>query len=240
MDRANLTQPLFESDRSGDTFTIRLLAHHLLSPDDWKWLERFKDCNLSDDDARALIVAREIGAIDNAAYRSIIHVDTLTASGNLRRLRDSGLLEQKGLGRATYYVPTKKLRGEGAIISAKAQVGGLNPTAYAQMVGLGSLPEGLTDAILGLKGRNPPEKLRDVIYELCSWKPIKASHLAGLLGKRHGYLVEKHLRPMLEAGELEHLYPENLAHPKQAYRAVPGTREVATNYTNQPPKGEQG
>jgi len=239
MDRANLTQPLFESDRSGDTFTIRLLAHHLLSPDDWKWLERFKDCNLSDDDARTLIVVREIGAINNAAYRSIIHVDTLTASGHLRRLRDLGLLKQKDQGSATYYVPTKKLRGEGAAPSPKAQVDRLNLSTYAQVVGLGSLPDGLTNAILDLKGRNPPEKLRDVIYRLCSWKPLKASHLAGLLGKRHRYLVDKHLRPMLEAGELERLYPEKLAHPQQAYRAVSGTREFETDHTDQPGEGEQ-
>jgi ATP-dependent DNA helicase RecG len=247
-DRANLTQPLFESDRSGDTFTIRLLAHHLLSPEDWKWLERFKNCNLSDDDARALIVAREIGAIDNAAYRSIIHVDTLTASGNLRRLRDSGLLEQKGQSRATYYVPTSKLLGQKARVEPtkvrklrekenteepQTQVEGLNPTTYAQVEGLGALPEGLTDTILDLKHRNPPKILRDVIYRLCCWKSLNSSHLAGLLGKRQNYLVEKHLRPMLEAGELEHIYPDNPAHPKQAYRAISGTREVNDTHVDQ-------
>ena len=252
MDRANLTQPLFESDRSGDTFTIRLLAHHLLSPDDWKWLERFKDCNLSDDDARALIVAREIGAIDNAAYRSIIHVDTLTASGRLRRLRDLGLLEQKGQGSATYYVPTEKLLGEveeaetgrtegaaGEEATPSAQVERLDPTTYAQVEGLGPLPVDLTRAVLDLKLRNPPERLRNVIYRLCAWKHLQATHLAGLLGRGQNYLVERHLRPMLEAGELEYLYPENPAHPKQAYRAVPATREVENNHTDQPEKGEQ-
>lgn len=57
----------------------------------------------------ALIVVRELRAIDNAAYRSINHVDTLTASGRLRRLRDSGLLEQKGKGAATYYLPGRRL-----------------------------------------------------------------------------------------------------------------------------------
>ena len=255
MDRANLTQPLFESDRSGDTFTIRLLAHHLLSPDDWKWLERFKDCNLSDDDARALIVAREIGAIDNAVYRSIIHVDTLTASGNLRRLRDSGLLEQKGQGRATYYVPTKKLLGEaedatevatgtapseGVTSLVKAQPMGLNPIGCAKAMGLPPIPEGLTESILSLKAKNPPKVLRDLVYRLCRWQSLQVSQLARLLGKNPVYLLNGHLRPMLRAGELEHLYPENLAHPKQAYRAVPGAREVETNHTDQPGKGGRG
>ena len=249
MDHANLTQPLFESDRSGDTFTIRLLAHHLLSPDDWKWLERFKDCNLSDDDARALIVVREIGAIKNAVYRSIIHVDTLTASGNLRRLRDLGLLKQMGQGRATYYVPTEKLLGEvkeaaevtaetvpsqGVTPLAKPRPTELDPIGCAKAMGLPPIPEGLTESILSLKGKNPPKVLRDIIHQLCRWKALQASQLAGLLGKNPTYLLNGHLRPMLRAGELEYLYPENPAHPKQAYRAVPGTRETEPNDTTQP------
>lgn len=42
-------------------------------------------------------------------YRNINSVDTLSASAHLRRLRDLGLLEQKGRSNATYYVPTSKL-----------------------------------------------------------------------------------------------------------------------------------
>jgi len=241
MERANLTLPLFESDRVGDTFTVRLLAHHLLDPNDWKWLEQFKGYSLSDDDARALVVTREIGAIDNAVYRSIIHVDTLTASGQLRRLRDLGLLEQKGQARATYYVPTPKLLGEdtlarvdevgseGVTPPARTKEEGLTPTTYAQAVGLGSLPEGLAGEICGLKRRNPPKVLRDIIYKLCSWKALKPSQLEGLLGRGKGYLVERHLRPMLRSGQLEYLFPDNPAHPRQAYRAVLGAREIETN-----------
>ncbi len=249
MDQANLTQPLFESDRNGDTFTVRLLAHHLLSPDDWKCLERFKECNLSDDDARALIVAREIGAIDNAAYRSIIHVDTLTASGNLRRLRDLGLLEQKGQSRAIYYVPTKELLGkpeevpeipsgtrldEGATPSAKGQPVGLDPIGCAKAMGLPPIPVELTESILSLKAKNPSNVLRDLIYRLCRWEPLQLSQLGELLGKNPVYLLDGHLRPMLRAGELEYLYPESPAHPKQAYRAVSGTRDIDGSMRERP------
>jgi hypothetical protein len=38
---------------------------------------------------------------------------------------------------------------------------------------------------------------------------------------------------MLEAGELEHIYPDNPAHPKQAYRAISGTREVNDTHVDQ-------
>ena len=47
---------------------------------------------------------KEIGAITNQDYRQLNGVDTLTASRVLVRLRDLGLLDQKGSGNGTYYV----------------------------------------------------------------------------------------------------------------------------------------
>src|SRR6185295_6288189 len=108
MEQAGLTPPLFESDRGNDLFVARYLFHPFLGPEDLAWLARFKDLHLSDDDAKALVVVREAGAIDNAAYRELARVDSLAASQALRRLRDSGLLAQKGRGSATYYVPAER------------------------------------------------------------------------------------------------------------------------------------
>ena len=58
-----------------------------LGEDDIQWLARFKALHLNDEEARALVVAREAGAIDNATYRALNKVDTLAASNALRRLR---------------------------------------------------------------------------------------------------------------------------------------------------------
>ena len=49
--------------------------------------------------------------MDNATYRSLNKVDTLTASDVLRRLRDAGLFTQMGRGSATWYQPTAVLLG---------------------------------------------------------------------------------------------------------------------------------
>lgn len=57
---------------------------------------------IRDEESRALVFVRELGAIDNAAYWSINRTDTLNASVHLRRLRDLGLLEMKGAGNRTY------------------------------------------------------------------------------------------------------------------------------------------
>lgn len=109
MDEVGLTPPTFESDRERNQFVVTLLFHHFLSSEDWAWLRQFQDIELTDEQARALVFVREAGAITNAAFRAINHMDVLTASQQLRRLRQNDLLQQKGKGSQTYYVPTERL-----------------------------------------------------------------------------------------------------------------------------------
>lgn len=105
MDEAKMVPPTFESDHSGNEFTIRLLLHHLVSEEDILWLKEFQHFGLSDAQKRALIFVRETGAADNPAYRQINGCDSLKASSDLRQMRDLGILQQKGKSRSTYYIP---------------------------------------------------------------------------------------------------------------------------------------
>jgi ATP-dependent DNA helicase RecG len=109
MESANLSPPTFESDREHDQFTATFLMHHFLDKQDIAWLAHFKDANLSDDEARILIHARENGWVNNGICRYYTKLDTLGASGILRRLRDLGLLQQHPHASMTYYTPTPKL-----------------------------------------------------------------------------------------------------------------------------------
>lgn len=95
MREANLTVPLFESSKEKNSFTAKLLVHHLLGSADIEWLAQFKHYSLSNDEARALIVLREIGEINNFIYRLINCIDPLTASQHLRRY---SLLEPLSVG----------------------------------------------------------------------------------------------------------------------------------------------
>lgn len=145
MEQAGLTPPLFESDREQDHFVARYFFHHFLGEDDIKWLSRFKEHHLNDNDAKALIVVREAGAIDNATYRELGKVDTLTASSALRRLRDAGLLAQQGRGSATYYVPTSRL-GLGSLSAPSLGLSDNPPGRLSDNPpGLSDNPPGLSD-----------------------------------------------------------------------------------------------
>jgi ATP-dependent DNA helicase RecG len=106
----NLSPPVLQSDRTNNSFLALLLFHHFLNELDLEWLASFGEDGLTEDECKALVSAREVGAIDNASYRDINRgADTLAASKHLRRLCGFGLIEKRGQGSATYYVPTKKL-----------------------------------------------------------------------------------------------------------------------------------
>lgn len=110
MKEANLTLPIINSDRSFNIFSLTLHNIHFVEEEDIKWLENFKDCNLNKEEAQALLFLKKKGFIDNAVFRSVNPgIDTLKASGHLRRLRDLDLLEQQSKGSATYYIAGSRL-----------------------------------------------------------------------------------------------------------------------------------
>jgi ATP-dependent DNA helicase RecG len=233
MARANLTLPLFESDRPRDSFTVTLLVHHLFGPKDLEWLTHFKEHSLNEAETRALFVVREVGAINNASYRDINHVDTLTASAHLRRLRDLHLLDQRGKSSATYYVPTPYLLNP----TGSPLPGELNPTSNVALLGktgtlpgesnptiksstevISELPEELTSGVRALGRRSSPYDVMQVILRLCAWRALRAQEISALLGRTVNWVRENYLTPMVRAGELELVYPDNPSHPQQAYR----------------------
>lgn len=102
---ANLMPPTFESNRTDNTFTARLLLHHMLNAKDLSWLGLFKDSQLNDEQRLALIFVREVGAIDNITYRQISsHISSKQASVDLHHLCELSILEKKGQGNRAYYL----------------------------------------------------------------------------------------------------------------------------------------
>ena len=236
-EQAGLAPPLFESDRGRDQFALRLFFHHFLGTADRDWLASFKALHLSEADARALVVARELGAMDNHTYREINKVDTLTASQALKHLRDRGLFEQKGRGPATWYKPTARMLGEGG----EAPHPNTRPGAHAS---LSSNPSPLSGNLLPLSGnlegerrrallntlpgalaaragtigqRHPPQKVQELVVDLCRLRAWRAEELGCLLARNPETVRQSYLRPLLRAGRIRMTNPEKPHDPEQAY-----------------------
>ena len=105
MKKAGMMPPTFESDRSANQFTARLLLHHLLDNGTILWLASYADYPLNDEQRLALVFVREVGAIDNITYRQLnSDINNQKASFDLHDMCIKGLLEQKGQSRNTYYI----------------------------------------------------------------------------------------------------------------------------------------
>lgn len=230
MEEAGLTPPLFESNRHSDWFTATYLFHHFLSEDNIRWLAGYKQYQLNDSEARALVFVREAGKITNADYRDINRVDTLSASQHLCRLRDLGILRQQGKGPATYYelaeaapVVPDLFNREGLYPESGTlypQSDGLYPMSDALSPLLKELPQNLQKEINCLTQRTSPERLRNIIIQLCHYRSWQAEELSSLLRRDKEYLVKFYLRPLQRNGLLEHTIPDSPSSRQQAYRAV--------------------
>lgn len=233
-ERAGLAPPLFESDRGDDQFVMRLFFHHFLGPEDLEWLARFRELHLSDEDARALVVAREIGAMDNQTYREINQIDTLGASQALKKLRDSGLFEQKGRGSATWYQPTPAMLERntaqftkpGQLSSDHGRLSS-NPRPLSSKLQddkrrrdmLNELPGELAARVGAIGQRQPPRVVQNLVVELCRQRAFRAEELAVLLARNPETVRQNYLRPLLREHRLSMTRPDVPNDPEQAYIA---------------------
>ncbi|MFA5631949.1 MAG: ATP-binding protein [Porticoccaceae bacterium] len=234
----DLLPPTFESSRRPDQFVATFLFHHFLGPDDLDWLRRLTRISLSDEEARALVFVRELGAIDNAAYRAINRTDTLDASAHLRRLRDQGLIRMKGAGSRTYYVPGEAFE---AAQTTVAQGNENQPVQDSHQPPQDS-HQPLVTIPAELQARIPPagtkprrEVLRALLIDLCRWRAMSARDLAAILHRKdHKPLVRDYLSPMVAEGLLAYTIPEMENHPEQRYTLPAPVTETDPQHSETP------
>lgn len=237
MDEAGLsTPPLIETDRDGNKFNLLLLPHHLLDENNLRWLSQFHSLKLSEADMRALVLAREVGAITNQDYRQINGTHTLAASNALRHLRDLGLLTMKGSGSETYYQPVPQIVaqvGSTPYISGSSEE--FPPYANPLHKGLDAIPKGFPDLpddlknrIAHLKKRSLKNEVEEVIIKLCSLGSLQPVQIGKILDRDAQYLRINFLSEMIRAGKLVYRYPDKPAHPQQAYRAPEAVENGST------------
>jgi len=232
MHQANLEPPTFHSSRADDEFTAVFLFHHFLSEENLLWLGLLAGFELSQEDQKALVYVRETGYIDNASYRDVNQVDTLTASGHLRHLRDQELLEKKGRGSKTFYIPGSKFPKPDRLGGKPSKLEG-KPSKLedkpSKLVGepegllktgeiLAQLPENTRDKLSRLGKKPARTTVTHMIQEVCRNQYLTACQLADLFGRNRDYFMTTYISPMLSAGELEPKHAQE-KHPQQAYRA---------------------
>jgi ATP-dependent DNA helicase RecG len=143
------------------------------------------------------------------------------------------LLEKKGKGNRTYYVPGRLFRmpestkagSESTKVDGQSTKVGSESTKVAEhadssRLATSQLPTDLALEVVNLGKRPGRRLLRLVIQALCTWKPLTSDQLASVLERARAALVRDHLKPMIDAGHLKYGIPELPQHPDQTY--IPG------------------
>ena len=226
---AGLEAPVFVNYVIQEQFKAIYLLHQLMGEEQLAWLAHFASYNLNEDEAKVLILANEIGAVDNAAIRAVSDLDTLAASQVLRRLHHSlGLLTKGGAGSATYYQLNREkidelvkdrtdLSSNAGDLSSNAGDFSSNAGDLSSNAGELKLPQELRDMINNLSTKPRKNILWPIILRLCDTAPMTTYRIANILQRSEKHLKGNHLSKMRKEGLLDYLYPEVVNHPKQAY-----------------------
>ena len=177
------------------------------------WLGQFKGYELNDNEARALLIAKNLGAVNNATLREDTNLDTLQASHVLQRLgKEYDLLVKHGAGTATTYTLNwTRLQA----IGFKTETPHLGVEASHFSV----LSKDLQQAISDLGYRPKKSNVYRVILRLCLQSPRTSDTLMSELN-RGRQLIKNYLKDMRMQDMIEYAYPEIPNHPYQAYRVT--------------------
>ena len=232
LEQSGLTAPVFINKIIENEFVATYLLHQLLGEEQLHWLTQFSHLHLTDNEAKALLLAKETGAVDNAGLRAISGLDTLSASQILGKLHHQyHLLEQGGAGPATYYQLAQRLKNDDQLmlfpvnedVFTEANTSDFDPNTsdLGPNTSELDLPDELKQMIDRLTPKARKESLWPVIVWLCSLQPYKAEQLAAQLSRKVGPLKNAHLNVLREnEGLIEYLYPEVINHPNQAYKTT--------------------
>ena len=250
MKKAGMMPPTFESNRSANQFTARLLLHHLLDNDTIQWLAPYADYSLNNEQRLALVFVREVGAIDNITYRQLnSDINTSKASADLHDMCKKGLLEQKGQSRSSYYIAGEQFvngrvddslnsiaagensnaAGDNSNAIGENSIGdSLNSRGKAPLNSRGKflnsrgqqLPKILEERVARIGKRAKPDEMKKLVIELCRLEPMSLLELANILKRKPSSLRYLYVNPLIESGELFYTIPEMLSHPDQKYTTV--------------------
>ena len=173
MKKAGMMPPTFESNRSANQFTARLLLHHLLDNDTIQWLAPYADYSLNNEQRLALVFVREVGAIDNITYRQLnSDINISKASADLHDMCKKGLLEQKGQSRSSYYIAGEQFVNGRVDDSLNSIAAGENSNAIGEnsigdsLNSRGKAPLNSRGEFLNSRGQQLPKILEERIKKI--------------------------------------------------------------------------
>ena len=161
---ANLEPPRFHDRRA--SFLVSFRSHTLMNPQAVAWLNQFADKPLNDGQRVALAYLRRNRHMTNSDYQRLNHVDSVSATRELRGLVQSGLAEQHGTRGGAYYTLNVPAETERDVIQPRQSD---EETILAYVRDRGQITNSECRKLLGVDGR----RARYLLGKLCDARQLR-------------------------------------------------------------------
>ena len=208
---------------------VSILPAETLSQLESRFGNRFKE--LEPDEVHTLVAASLEGEITNQRLQEMLDIHRVDITRLLRGLVQRGFLQSEGVRRGTRYrvsesapalktgAPPLKTGAPPLKTGAPPLKTGAPPVSETEGVSISAdSPLWMIAAHIRESQRTDPEKIREVVLELCRHQDLTVQQLAELLNRESESLQRHYLKPLMQTKLLELKYPEKPNHPQQAYR----------------------
>ena len=221
LEQSGLAAPVFLSRVLSNQFQATYLLHQLLGEEQLHWLTQFAHLELNNHETKAIILAKETGAVDNAGLRAVSGLDTLAASQVLSKLHHQyRLLDKSAAGPATYYQLSVSIKIP-TFPANCSNTSDLSSNTSDLSSNIDELPPELSQKIKELSPKARKMTLWPIIVWLCALETYKAEQLAKQLNKNLKALKTDHLHTLrVQEKLIDYIYPEIPNHPEQAYKTT--------------------
>ena len=83
-----------------------------------------------------------------------------------------------------------------------------------------AIPEELLERCRSLKKWEDSNKMKDLIIELCTYKPLSINDIASIIKRKPSSVRSLYTNSLIESGKLFYTIPEMSKHPDQKYTTV--------------------
>ncbi len=185
---------------------------------------------LPQDEVQALVTAEIEGKVTNARMQEIVNKHPADITRMLQYLARQGFLVADGVKRGKWYkLPplsprdslhsgeTPYITGEGSIHLGKDSLH-LQEEDKARPPLSEEKEQELRDIAAKAGRRSSVEEMRGLILKLCKNEYLSSAQLADFLDRNQTGLLNRYIKPMVNEGMLELLYPQKPNRPDQAYK----------------------
>lgn len=198
--------------------TISLIPNVTLNDLKTKIGEEFN--TLSNNEILALAFASQYKNVNNINLQNYAEINSYESNKVLSSLVNKNLLISNGSGRGMKYIINPSISSKNT--TSHVNIGGNEFTMGGNEDNIGgnnakSQQINALTNITSEKKRLDPDKMLELIIDLCKIEPLSAKEIANYLNRDYNWIKKEYISKLVKQGKLSLLYPNKPKSPNQKY-----------------------